>query len=97
MRRVVGGDAIDAAVVQTFPHGLAIILVAQRGIYFAVRIVVAHFFIREEQMVRRYFAGNVYAIFSSLAEMLQCRCGRDVGNVKMGLRFSRKFYVAGDN
>lgn len=56
VRGVVGGDGVNRPVREGFDDGFEMFAAAQRGAHLRVRVVVAHGFVREREVVRRHFA-----------------------------------------
>ncbi len=65
MRRVIGGDRVDAAVDDPAHHRVDVRLLAQRRVHLAVRVELQRLFERvvgQREMMRRHFAGDVEAL-----------------------------------
>ena len=81
VRRMIGGDGVDGAVLQAFDDGGAVDLAAQRRRHFGEGAVIADIEVGEGKMMRRRLAGDPQPARLGLAHAVHGIGGRDMGDV----------------
>ena len=82
VRRVIGGDGVDAAVDDAADHLVAIGGLAQRRVHLDVGVVALERLVGEDEVVRRHLAGHGDAARLAGAHRAQRAARRQVGDVE---------------
>ena len=97
MRRVVGGDDIDRAILETLDDRFLILSGAQRWVHLELRIVALDAVIGERDVVGGGLGRDFYPARFGAADQVDGVLRRDVLQMNVGAGVGRKDGVAGDD